>query len=174
MFLFLLLCLLFLLTLVLLRAATALFHSLDSFQQLGIQILVRFTVTSFLFLLLLFFLLTLFHSCDVFIERLHLDRIVQDLLSVLRLPLLDGHQGVLQQLPLDVHLVTSLAGEDAGRCAVILHIIDLTHGALSIKILANLLTQEVLLSVDLTDRVVHPCCPLTLVTHDDDGYLFQL
>ena len=108
MFLFLLLGLLFLFTLVLLGAATALFHSLDSFQQLGIQILVRFTVTSLLFLLLLFLLLALFHGRDVFIERLHLDRVVQDLLPVLRLPLLDGHQGVLEKLPLDVHLMTRL------------------------------------------------------------------
>ena len=151
--------------------SSSLLHPLNLLQQLQIKILVRITV---IFLLLFLLLLALVHRSNVFIESLHLDGVVQHSLPVLRLSLLDGHQGVLQQLPLDVHLVTSLAGEDAGRCAVILHIIDLTHGALSIKILANLLTQEVLLSVDLADRVVHPCCPLALVTHDNDDYLDQL
>ena len=146
---------------------------MNSFQQLGIQIFVRVTVTTFLFLLfLLVLLLTLFHSCDVFIERFHLDGVVQDLLPVLGLPLLDGHQGVLEQLPLDVHLVARLAGEDAGRSAVILHVIDLSHRALGIKVLANLLAHEVILSVDLADWIVHPASALLLliIPHSGDDY----
>ena len=75
------------------------------------------------------------------IEHFHFDRIVQNSLPVLSLPLLDGDEGIFQQLPLDVHLVAGLAGEDAGRGAVILNVIDLAHGALGVKVLANLLVH---------------------------------
>ena len=58
--------------------------------------------------------------------------------------------------------MASFACEDAAGGAVVLDVIDLSHGAIRIKILANLLSQEILLMVDLTDRIVHPVCPFVL------------
>ena len=114
--------------------------------------------------MLLLFLLPLLvvHFLDVFPQGFHLDRIVHEFLSVLGLSFLDGDQGILQDLPLDVHLVASFACEDTARGTVVLNIIDLPHGAIRIKVLANLLAQEILLMVDLTDRIVHPVCAFFL------------
>ena len=65
--------------------------------------------------------------------------------------------------------MTSLTGKDASWSTVILHVIDLTHSSLRIKIFANLLPQQIVLSVNFTDRIVHPWCTLLLFSHDDSN-----
>ena len=45
------------------------------------------------------------------LQCLHLDRVVEQPLPILHLSLLEGHQGIFHQLPLQVHLVLCLAGK---------------------------------------------------------------
>ena len=66
--------------------------------------------------------------------------------------------------------MTDLTGEDAGWSAVILHVIDFPHRAIGVKILPDLLSQEVILSVDLADWIVHPASALALIPHSADYY----
>ena len=65
---------------------------------------------------------------------------------------------------------TCLTGEDAGWSAVILHVIDLPHRSLGVKVLPDLLAEKVILSVDLADWIVHPASALTIVPHSADCY----
>ena len=108
-----------------------------------------------MFLLLLFPLLTV-HFLDVFPQCFHLDRIVHKLFSVLGLSFLDGDQWILQNLPLNVNLVASFTCENTARGTVVFYVVDLPHGSIGIEVLANLLSQEIFISVDLTHRIVHP------------------
>jgi len=94
----------------------------------------------------------------MFPQCFHLDGIVHNLLPILGLSFLDRDQRILQNLPLNVNLVACFACEDTARGTVVLNIIDLPHGAIGIKVLANLLPQEIFISVDLTHRIVHPVC----------------
>ena len=64
--------------------------------------------------------------------------------------------------------MSSFACEDTARRTVVLHIIDFPHCAVGIKVLPDLLAEEILLPVDLTHRVVHPVGAL-VVRHPDLG-----
>ena len=92
----------------------------------------------------------------MFPQCFHLDGIVHNLLPILGLSFLDRDQRILQNLPLNVNLVACFTCENTARGAVILDVVDLPHRSIGIEVLANLLSQEIFISVDLTHRIVHP------------------
>ena len=102
----------------------------------------------------------------MFPQCFHLDGIVHNLLPILGLSFLDRDQRILQNLPLNVNLVACFACEDTARRTVVLHVIDFPHSTVGIKVLPDLLAEEILLPVDLTHRVVHPVGAL-VVRHPD-------
>ena len=64
-----------------------------------------------------------------------------------------------------LNLMTSLTCKNASRCTIILDIINLPHCSFIVKIFANLLSKQVIFSVDFTDWIIHPSCAFTFISH---------